>query len=144
MKKTLLYICMICACLATSVQAQTLVGNALSQISTGGLIASTKRHHSNQILDYVSRCAVTVQVKGDGYVIKDGVCGDFGELGEAPNNLDKNKFIIRDAGKGKATFTITSPVIEDDALRSALTARDNTFVTIEERKDKKIDFIVKK
>ena len=116
-------------------------------LSIGGLAGYTmamNRHRANQILDYVSRCAVAAQTKGDGYVIGEGAldangvpannakCGTLLPLEEAPNGLEGSSFIVSKAGAATLTFTIATPKIKSQDIRTALLNRDNTNVTIKE------------
>ena len=133
-------------------------------LSIGGLAGYTmamNRHRANQILDYVSRCAVAAQTKGDGYVIGDTsgasltstTCGALLPLENAPNGLGGaagdaddvgSAFIVSAANADALDFTITTPAIASDDIRTALLNRSNTNVTITDGGDNKIDFIFKK
>ena len=133
-------------------------------LSIGGLAGYTmamNRHRANQILDYVSRCAVAAQTKGDGYVIgdtsgetvSDTNCGALLPLENAPNGLGGaagneddvgSAFIVSAANADALDFTITTPAIASDDIRTALLNRSNTNVTITNGGDNKIDFVFKK
>ena len=109
-------------------------------LSIGGLAGYTmamNRHRANQILDYVSRCAVAAQTKGDGYVIAGGsastdTCGNLLPLETAPNGLAKASFKVWGADASSQHFIITTPTIKSQDIRTALLNRDNTNVTIRE------------
>ena len=104
-------------------------------LSIGGLAGYTmamNRHRANQILDYVSRCAVAAQTKGDGYVIAETNCGALLPLEDAPNGLSKTGFKVSAATAGTLWFTIETPSIASQDIRTALLNRDNTNVVIRE------------
>ena len=105
---------------------------------------SLEKEDVNKIFDYVSRCSVRAQTEGDGYSIKGNSCGFLLQLDDVPGNLNPQDFIVHEANKEDTTFTITTPVIDDDSIRQALIARDSFFVTIKETEDKKVDFIFRK
>ena len=133
-------------------------------LSIGGLAGYTmamNRHRANQILDYVSRCAVAAQTFGDGYYIghvtksfdgqgnvtytvTNGNCGEFLPLELGPNGLAKASFAVASAGPEKLTFTITTPSIASDDIRTALVNRDNTNVGIVSNGSKQVVFTFKK
>ena len=133
-------------------------------LSIGGLAGYTmamNRHRANQILDYVSRCAVAAQTFGDGYYIgkvsksfdgqgnvtytvTTGSCGDFLPLELGPNGMDKTKFYVASAGPEKLVFTVVTPSIASDDIRTALVNRDNTNVGIKSDTSKKVTFTFKK
>ena len=102
------------------------------------------RHRANEILDYVSRCAVTAQVQGDGYEIKAATCADLLSYEPAPNGLNSRGFIVSAAGPYDRTFEITTPVIKSDDIRDILVARGNYNVSIKETYDDKVRFIFNK
>ena len=57
-------------------------------LSIGGLAGYTmamNRHRANQVLDYVSRCAVIAQTKGDGSQAPSGTCSDLMEDEDQPS-----------------------------------------------------------
>ena len=118
-------------------------------LSIGGLAGYTmamNRHRANQILDYVSRCAVAAQTKGDGYNIGlitgttyetsgrkvntygDDTCTNLLQLEEIPNGL--GTFTVCKATSSDLSFTIASPDIKSKDIVQALLDRDNTNVTI--------------
>ena len=111
-------------------------------LSIGGLAGYTmamNRHRANQILDYVSRCAVAAQTQGDGYVIPATNCGALLPREVAPNGLGEANddgiavgtgFVLAGAEAGQATFTIVSPAIASDDIRTALVDRSNVNVGI--------------
>ena len=105
-------------------------------LSIGGLAGYTmamNRHRANQILDYVSRCAVAAQTKGDGYEIAGGTdntvnCSEYLPLEQIPNGL--GEFVVSGAAASDLNFTIASPAIESRDIRTALIDRNNTNVAI--------------
>ena len=120
-------------------------------LSIGGLAGYTmamNRHRANQILDYVSRCAVAAQTLGDGYYIgavtktynsstqtytytsAQTNCGALLPLEVGPNALDAASFIIPPRGPADLDFTITTPDISSNDIRTALTNRDNINVNV--------------
>ena len=118
-------------------------------LSIGGLAGYTmamNRHRANQILDYVSRCAVAAQTNGDGYYIgtvtrtPDGQgykytvastdCATLLPLENAPNALIGASFIVATAMPSDLTFTITTPAISSQDIRTALLNRDSVNVKI--------------
>ena len=120
---------------------------AIPTCSIGGLAGYTmamNRHRANEILDYVSRCAVTAQVQGDGYEIKAATCADLLSYESAPNGLNGRDFVVSAAGHYDRTFEITSPVIKSEGIRDALVARGNYNVSIKETYDDKVRFIFNK
>lgn len=57
-------------------------------LSIGGLAGYTmamNRHRANQVLDYVSRCAVIAQTKGDGSQNPSGNCNELMEDEDQPS-----------------------------------------------------------
>ena len=133
-------------------------------LSIGGLAGYTmamNRHRANQILDYVSRCAVAAQTFGDGYYIghvtksfdgqgnvtytvTNGNCGEFLPLELGPNGLAKGSFIVASKGPDDLTFTVVTPSIASDDIRTALVNRDNTNVGIVSSANKTVTFTFKK
>ena len=133
-------------------------------LSIGGLAGYTmamNRHRANQILDYVSRCAVAAQTFGDGYYIghvtksfndqgvatytvTDGNCGEFLPLEDGPNGLAKGSFVVASVGPDKMKFTVVTPSIASDDIRTALVNRDNTNVGIVSNGSKQVVFTFKK
>ena len=133
-------------------------------LSIGGLAGYTmamNRHRANQILDYVSRCAVAAQTFGDGYYIghvtksfdtqgnvtytvTQGNCGEFLPLEVGPNGMTASTFIVASAGPDKMKFTVVTPSIASNDIRTALLNRDNTNVAITTAADNKIQFEFKK
>lgn len=121
-------------------------------LSIGGLAGYTmamNRHRANQILDYVSRCAVAAQTNGDGYYIgkvvrtSDGGqgfnftvsatnCGELLPLENAPNAMVASDFVVSSANPGDLYYTIETPLIASQDIRSALLNRDNVNVIIRE------------
>ena len=121
-------------------------------LSIGGLAGYTmamNRHRANQILDYVSRCAVAAQTNGDGYYIGDVSktvteqgkviysvtstnCAALLPLENAPNALAGSKFIVSKAEATDLSFVIETPPIMSQDIRSALLNRDNVNVSIRE------------
>ena len=122
-------------------------------LSIGGLAGYTmamNRHRANQILDYVSRCAVAAQTLGDGYYIgavtkkydstlqtysysaAQTNCGALLPLEVGPNALDAASFIIAPRGPADLDFTVVTPEITSNDIRRALTNRDNINVNITE------------
>jgi len=119
-------------------------------LSIGGLAGYTmamNRHRANQILDYVSRCAVAAQTNGDGYYIgrvernSDGGqgftysvystnCEELLPLENAPNAMVGTDFIVATAMPSDLKFTITTPAIPSQDIRTALLNRDNVNVEI--------------
>ena len=120
-------------------------------LSIGGLAGYTmamNRHRANQILDYVSRCAVAAQTLGDGYYIGNvtktyssttqtysytstsTTCGALLPLEVGPNALAATSFTIPPRGPADLDFTITTPDISSNDIRTALTNRDNINVNI--------------
>ena len=93
-------------------------------------------------MDYVSRCAVAAQTKGDGYVITGESCSVLLPLETVPNGL--GAFTVGAAAASVLTYNITSPAIESDDIRTALTNRSNINVTITASTDKKVTFTFKK
>jgi len=121
-------------------------------LSIGGLAGYTmamNRHRANQILDYVSRCAVAAQTNGDGYYIGDITktvsdqgkvtygggntnCGSLLPLEMAPNALVASQFIVSYADASALFFVIETPSIMSQDIRAALLNRDNVNVSIRE------------
>ena len=121
-------------------------------LSIGGLAGYTmamNRHRANQILDYVSRCAVAAQTAGDGYFIgavtkelqadqtykytsASTTCGALLPLEVGPNGLSATGFTIPPKGPADLEFTITTPKIDSNDIRTALLNRDNINVNIAE------------
>ena len=102
-------------------------------LSIGGLAGYTmamNRHRANQILDYVSRCAVAAQTKGDGYVIDAASCKDLLPLETEPNGL-VGSISVASAAASELDFTITVAGIKSNDIATALEDRKNTNVTIE-------------
>ena len=57
-------------------------------LSIGGLAGYTmamNRHRANQVLDYVSRCVVIAQTKGDGSQAPTGTCKSYMDNEEQPS-----------------------------------------------------------
>ena len=101
-------------------------------LSIGGLAGYTmamNRHRANQILDYVSRCAVAAQTKGDGYKIDAASCKDLLPLETEPNGL-VGKVSVLAAAASASDFTITVTGIASNDIATALADRQNTNVTI--------------
>ena len=135
-------------------------------LSIGGLAGYTmamNRHRANQILDYVSRCAVAAQTFGDGYYIghvtksfstdgqgyvtytvTEGNCGEFLPLEVGPNGLTASDFKVASVGPDKMTFTVVTPSIASDDIRTALVNRDNTNVGVVSAAGGKVTFTFKK
>ena len=133
-------------------------------LSIGGLAGYTmamNRHRANQILDYVSRCAVASQTFGDGYYIghvtktfdnqgnvtytvTQGNCGEFLPLEVGPNGMTASEFIVASAGPELMKFTVKTPSIASDDIRTALVNRDNTNVGIVSDASKQVTFTFKK
>ena len=125
-------------------------------LSIGGLAGYTmamNRHRANQILDYVSRCAVAAQTFGDGYYIgkisktydaqgtptytvAEGNCGEFLPLEVGPNGMTAGDFKVASKGPTDLTFTVVTPSIASDDIRTALVNRDNTNVRVEQASGK--------
>ena len=104
-------------------------------LSIGGLAGYTmamNRHRANQILDYVSRCAVAAQTKGDGYVIEETSCGALLPLETGPNGLAQASFKVWSSTAASARFIISTPTIASQDVRTALLNRANTNVIIKE------------
>lgn len=122
-------------------------------LSIGGLAGYTmamNRHRANQILDYVSRCAVAAQTKGDGYFIgqytysmdaqgnktytvTNTTCSELLPLEAAPNALIASQFTVYSSGAGDFSFTVETPVINSTDIRTALLNRDNINVTVSQK-----------
>ena len=103
-------------------------------LSIGGLAGYTmamNRHRANQILDYMSRCAIAAQTRGDGYEIVPGAatmpCTDLLPGQVPPNGISGT---VAHANANAATFMITSSAIASADIRTALRDRSNTNVTI--------------
>ena len=111
-------------------------------LSIGGLAGYTmamNRHRANQILDYVSRCAIAAQTKGDGYKIEESNCGALLPIENAPNGLGGaagntdgvgTKFLVKSSSEDKQYFVIVTPKIASKDIRTALLNRDNVNVKI--------------
>ena len=101
-------------------------------LSIGGLAGYTmamNRHRANQILDYVSRCAVAAQTKGDGYKIDAASCKDLLPLETEPNGL-VGSISVQGATADKLEYTLTVAGIKSNDIATALADRNNTNVTI--------------
>ena len=123
------------------------IGGGPALCSIGGLAGYTmamNRHQANQILDYVSRCAIAAQVKGDGYTIAGDTCGNLLTYDVAPNGLNAGSFVVSAAGRYDDRFKITTPVIDSEDTRSALIDRSNINVSISKTYDNRIEFIFRK
>ena len=74
-------------------------------------------------MDYVNRCAAIAQAHGDGYTIEDSYCGDM-LSDEAPNGLDGKEFVVSKGSTGnELTYTVTTPYISSEDIRTALVGR---------------------
>ena len=136
MKKTLFTLLVFC--IACSAQAQIIDIFAHGASSS---TAAVNRHHANQVLDYVSQCAIAAQMKNDGAINTKDTCGTLLPNTSAPLSLNGKKFTISEGRD--STFTITSPTIEADDVRSNIVLRSNSMVSIKES-GKKVKFIFKK
>ena len=115
-------------------------------LSIGGLAGYTmamNRHRANQILDYVSRCAVAAQTKGDGYTITAANCNTLLPLETEPNGLT-NSISVQGATADKLEYTLTVAGIASEDIRTALTNRDNTNVKITVNASNTVTFTFKK
>ena len=135
-------------------------------LSIGGLAGYTmamNRHRANQILDFVSRCAVASQTYGDGYYIgkvtttydsvtgaptisvSDGTCYDFLQLeADGVNGIKASEFKVASAGPEKNIFTVVTPSLGSQELRLALINRANSNVQISSGSDCKVTFTFRK
>ena len=133
-----------------TVVALLLVVGAFAAIK--GYKEITKRHQANQILDYVSRCAVVAQVSGDGYIIgevtktEDGIlvsdtnCRNIMPLENAPLNLSSDRFIVYAAQKEDSFFKIETPPIPLSEVRQLLLNRNNRYVEIRKSNNGGLEF----
>ena len=97
-------------------------------ISLFGLAAfmmAMNRHRADQILDYVNRCAVVAQSNGDGYEVGESRCGNL-LADEPPYNLNGQDFIVSKATANEPTYTVTTPPIASDDIRTSLVDRSTT------------------
>ena len=108
------------------------IGAILLVVGFAGYLMAMNRYRTNQILEYVNRCAVVAQSYGEGYEIKneDGSdvilrCGDL--LSDpAPNGLDGQEFMAIAAGDNTLLYHIVTPYIKSNDIRAALVARATT------------------
>ena len=95
-------------------------------LSIGGLAGYTmamNRHKANNLLDYISRCAVIVQTKGDGSTEISGDCKDLAGLGAEPTTDIGTIAYARDtAGK----VTLTAEFDDADSVDTAVKSRFST------------------
>ena len=138
MKKILFVL--LCVCIASSAQAQ--LGDLLSA-SNSGAARAINRHNSNQILDYVSQCAVAVQTKRGGIINPKDTCGSLLPYMDPPFSLEGRKFTISEDKKSGSTFIITTPEIESEKVRKNVLQRSNSIFDIKEA-GKKVKFIFRK
>ena len=110
------------------------IGALILVMGFAGYLTAMNRYRTNQILDYVNRCAVVAQSYGDGYELKsvEGEdiivrCGDL--LSDiAPNGLDGKEFIVTAANENVLLYQITTPYIKSKDIRAALVARATTIL----------------
>ena len=134
-------------------------------LSIGGLAGYTmamNRHRANQILDFVSRCAVAAQTFGDGYYIgavtqsydatnqrmvttvANTNCGHFLPLeAEGVNGITAANFTVASRGPADTTFTVVTPSIASQDIRDALINRSNANVVVTQSAGK-VTFTFKK
>ena len=137
MKKTLFALLSIC--IASSAQAQ--IGDFFAGASSGATVA-INRHHANQILDYISKCALAVQMISISGKAKDNCAALLPDI-PVPLSLNGKKFTISEGKKGESNFTITTPEITSDMVRSDIIRRNNSIISIKES-GKKVKFTFKK
>ena len=106
------------------------IGAMVLYAGFASFLMAMQRHHANQILDYVNRCAVLAQTNYDGYVVEeaqDTRCGTF-LSDEPPCNLNGMEFIISNATGNNLTYSITTPYIKSKQIRKALIDRTTTML----------------
>ena len=101
------------------------IGVMLSLVGLASLLMAMNRYRANQILDYVNRCAVLALTNYDGYIVEDTLCGNM-LSDKAPYGLDGMEFVVVGATGNQTKYTITTPVIESEDIRTALLSRSTT------------------
>ena len=127
-----------------------------------GYKEATNRHRANQILDYVSRCAVMAQTMGDGYTIGNFTkewneekqiyenslsntnCQELMRMEEAPLHLYSGDFIVYAAQSKDKTFKIETPPIHSKEIRLLLLNRANSVVGIRKTHSNSMEFTFQK
>ena len=98
-------------------------------LSIGGLAGyrmAMIRHRTNQVLDYVGRCAVLAQTRGTGVEAYPATtCGAVMAGETAPQGAAANYAVSAFAASPAAgdTFTITAPADLDENIEAALVGR---------------------
>lgn len=101
------------------------IGAVISLVGLAAFLMAMNRHRANQILDYVNRCAIVALTNYDGYIVEDTLCGNM-LSDKAPNGLNGMEFIVVGATGNQVKYTVTTPVIESDDIRTALLSRATT------------------
>ena len=101
------------------------IGAIISLVGLAAFLMAMNRYRTHQILDYRNRCAIVALTNHDGYVVEDTYCGKM-LSDDAPNGLNGMEFVVVGATGNQTKYTITTPVIESDDIRTALLSRATT------------------
>ncbi len=98
-------------------------------LSIGGLAGYTmamNRYRANNILDYVSRCAVLAQTRGMGDETSATTCADLMPGETAPSGVAGA--VSRESATAPIVIAVTN--VPSDAIAAALAGRTSALVTI--------------
>lgn len=127
MKKTI--VALICLCAVSPAWAQ-LADLPIAAAELAGTTEAIARYQANMIMEYVTTCALEAQNKSGLTINTKDTCANLLPYSDAPAGLDAKKFVLSGGKKGEATYSITTPDIESEAIRKELLTISHSIMTM--------------